>query len=478
MDIPTGETRHFENWLSVSEYQKYKKDFIEANQDDTFTNLNKHPQLNDLSEDEKRLGAKIMTQFLFGVNMAYKRMGDKYDNYKIALDRGEEAEYDSIGYWQDENKYIVRLSWLKEEIKEISKGKDNFENAMGIEGKIDVNDFFELAGVEEAAHLMFYNEKEGDTKRQLKTGDDNLDYFTKESEERALIWKKAYTKHYMPQYYDSLSRTANRVLFARKFDEADQKVVRGFESSRIKNKPDGWITTNGVFYGCTPEEHDELAKYLLEKHKPFINNLLIQREHYELVGNRTEDKPPREILKLAGFALLSDDQLAETNLPDVLTLRQLDFVNRNKLVFTPKSGQLSLEEYQSFLESVKNSEGIKRLLDRKNKVIQRFLDDPTKTIHIQDNDSFAEKVFNALTENSTGEISLKLRKEKITWKKIDIQGHDEIFVEYQYHDHGYEDVTPQTEAFIMLTNKKAIMEYLEEKRKTGNFPKGDLNLLN
>lgn len=251
-----------------------------------------------------------------------------------------------------------------------------------------------------------------------------------------------------------------------------------FESSRVKTAPDGWITTNGVFYPCTPEEHDELAKYLLEKHKPFIDSLLTQKEHYELVGRRTDDKPAREVLKIAGFALLSDDQLAESNLPEVFTLRQLDFVNRNKLVFTPKSGQLSLEEYQSFLEIIKESEGIKMLVDRKNKVIRRFLDDPTKTIHIQDNDSFAEKVFNALTENSTGEVSLKLRKEKLTWKHIDLPDHDDVFVEYHYHDHGYEDVTPQTEAFILLTNKQAINEYLEEKKKTGNFPKGNLDLLN
>lgn len=250
-----------------------------------------------------------------------------------------------------------------------------------------------------------------------------------------------------------------------------------FESSRVKDKPDGWITTNGVFYGCSPEEHDELARYLLEKHKPLIDNLLIQREHYELVGNN-RSTPAREILKIAGFALLSDDQLAETNLPDVLTLRQLDFVNRNKLVFTPKSGQLNLEEYQSFLEVIKDSEGIRRLLERKNRVVQGFLDDPTGTIHIQDNDSFAEKVFDALTESSTGEVSLKLRKEKIIWKKMNIQGHDDVFVEYQYHDHGYEDSTPQTEAFIMLTNKKAIVEYLEEKRNSGNYPNGDLSLLN
>ena len=449
---------------------------MEANQDETFANLNKHPQLDDLSEDEKRLGAKIMTQFLFGVNMAYKRMGMKYENYKITLDAGEEAEYDAIAYWNDENKFMIRLSWLKGEIKEISNGKDSFEDAMGIEGKIAVDDFFELAGVEEAAHLMFYNEKDNDTKVQLNTGDDNLDYFTKESEERALIWKKAYAKHYMPQYYDSLSKTANRVLFARKFDEADQKVARGFESSRVKNKPDGWISPNGVFYGCTPEEHDKCANFLLEHHKEYIDLQLIKNEKYTMRGWQADVIAAREKLKAAGFALLSDDQPSESNLPDTLSLRQMEFAKRNELVFAPQSGQLEVEQYQAFKEVVSQWDGVSKLLERKNKAVIKFMNDPTRTLYVADNDSFAKKVFNALTEKSTGEVTLKLRKEKLTWKKLDIPEHDDIYVEYHYHNHGY-DATPETESFIMLTNKKSIKEYLEEKAKTRIYPSGNLKIL-
>ena len=249
-----------------------------------------------------------------------------------------------------------------------------------------------------------------------------------------------------------------------------------FESSRVKNKPDGWISPNGVFYGCAPEEHDKCANFLLERHKEYIDLQLIKNEKYTMRGWQAEEIAAREKLKAAGFALLSDDQLSESNLPESLSLRQMEFAKRNELVFAPQSGQLEVEQYQAFKEEVRNWEGVNRLLERKNKAVTKFMNDPTRTLYVADNDSFAEKVFNALTEKTSGEISLKLLKEKLTWKKLDIPGHDDIYVEYHYHNHGY-DATPETEAFIMLTNKKSIKEYLEEKRKKGNVPKGDLSLL-
>ena len=249
-----------------------------------------------------------------------------------------------------------------------------------------------------------------------------------------------------------------------------------FESSRIKNKPDGWITTNGVFFGCTPDEHDECADYLLKTQKKYIESLLIENEHYEMTGAMVYH-PARTILKTAGFALLSDNQLAESNLPENLSLKQMEFAERNNLIFMPKSGQLSLEEYQSFLDSVKDLEGVKKLIARKNVVIKKFLDDPTKFIHITDNDSFAKQIFESLSEGSTAEVSLKYGKGTVTWKRLNIPNHPDVFLEHEFHDHGY-DSTPETESFVMLTNKQGIKDYLEKKQKFGNYPKGDLNILN
>lgn len=143
----------------------------------------------------------------------------------------------------------------------------------------------------------------------------------------------------------------------------------------------------------------------------------------------------------------------------------------------PKSGQLSLEEYQSFLESVKDLPGVKKLLERKNVVIKNFLDDPTKMIHVTDNDSFAKQVFESLAEGSTAELSLKYSKGTVTWKRLNLPDHPGVFLEHEFHDHGY-DSTPETESFVMLINKKGIKEYVEKKQKAGYRPNGDLSVLN
>lgn len=253
-----------------------------------------------------------------------------------------------------------------------------------------------------------------------------------------------------------------------------------FESSRVANSPDGWITTNGVFYPCTPQEHDECAEYLLKAHKKYIESLLIESEHYEMVGARSEH-PARTILKTAGFALLSDNQLSESNLPKTLSLKQMEFAERNSLVFMPKSGQLDLAAYQSFLASVKELSGVKKLVERKNMVIKGFLEDPTKTIHIQDNDSFARQIFESLSEGSTAEVSLKYSKGVVIWRRLNIPNHDDVFLEYEYHDHtagGAYESTPGTEVFMILTNKLGIKEYLGKKQRSRYYPKGDLSALN
>lgn len=251
---------------------------------------------------------------------------------------------------------------------------------------------------------------------------------------------------------------------------------KAFESSITASKPDGWITRDGAFFACAPDEHDECAEFILNQQRKDIEFLLTGEGRYGMVGPNTEHSP-RTILKSAGFALLSDNQLAESNLPEALSLKQMEFAEKNNLVFMPMSGQLDLATYKSFLEKVKELEGVQKLLRRKNVVIKNFLDDPTKMIHIEDNESFTKQIFDVLSEGSTAEISLESSKSIVTWRRLDIPDHEDVFLEHEYHNHGY-DSFPETESFVMLTNKQAIKGYLEKKRRAGYHPKGNLSVLN
>ena len=192
-----------------------------------------------------------------------------------------------------------------------------------------------------------------------------------------------------------------------------------------------------------------------------------------MTGPNTEHSS-RTILKAAGFALLSDNQLAESNLPEALSLKQMEFTETNNLVFMPMGGQLDLATYKSFLEKAKELDGVKKLLKRKNVVITRFLEDPTKMIHLEENESFAKEIFNSLSKDTTAEITLKTSKSLITWRRLDIPDHDDVFLEHEYHDHGY-DSFPETESFILLTTKQHMKDYIQ---KANYRPQGDLSILN
>ena len=270
--------------------------------------------------------------------------------------------------------------------------------------------------------------------------------------------------------------------------ELRDRPAKIFESSRVASVPDGWITTKGVFFPCTPQEHDECAKYLLKTHKSFIESLLVENKYllnengqHDMINSRygTIDTRagynPRTILKAAGFALLSGNQLSESNLPESLSFKQMEFARRNNLVFTPKSGQLDFEAYHSFQKAVMGSEGVKDLLEQ-NEAVKKFLADPTKSLSIQDNVPLANKVLVVLTEGFTAGISLKVSKGFVVWRRLNIPSDDNIFLQYEYHYHGG-DCTPERENFIFLTNKQSIKEFLH-KIRYGPSPEGDLSALN
>lgn len=269
--------------------------------------------------------------------------------------------------------------------------------------------------------------------------------------------------------------------------ETQQQQEKIFESSRVVNSPDGWISVNGVFYSCAPNEHDVCAEYLYKTKKLFIESLLIKQEEDQMISSGPElEHTSREILIAAGFALLSNSQLSESNLPKNLSLKQMVFANRNKLIFTPKSGELDLDSYLAFKESIKNLDSLKELLssyrpdDDELSLAKEFLSNPMKTLHIREEESFTNRFVKVITENSTAQISLKLGKGEITWNKLNIPSPEEIFLQYEFHDHtggGQWESSPRNESTISLVNKQSVKEYLDKKIKHEFSPEGDLSIL-
>lgn len=144
--------------------------------------------------------------------MAYRRFGFKYPIYELNFDTGDGDNYGGIAFDSDNNEYVINIKFLKKVLKIIdNKGQYSIRDPEMEEIMIPVADFFEIAGIEEAAHLMFVNEKRHLGTEQVVEAEEKYKYLTSEVESRALTWKLAYVKRYMPQYYDALKKTTEKV---------------------------------------------------------------------------------------------------------------------------------------------------------------------------------------------------------------------------------------------------------------------------
>lgn len=217
--------RRFYEWLPKEKLDKVRETFIENNKDQFLTSFQTSEHFSDFSSELKDVGAELITRFFFGVQMAYGRFGFKYPIYKITYDLGERSDYDGIGFNDESNGYVAKVKFLRR-VLEITKEKGQcLIEGVGIKEMISAEDFFEIAGVEEGAHLMFYNEKGHLGKRELPEAEEEYGHYTSEMESRALKWKLAYVKRYLPQYYDSLKQTEKKVREIRLGSRRDRKAA-------------------------------------------------------------------------------------------------------------------------------------------------------------------------------------------------------------------------------------------------------------
>lgn len=256
-------------------------------------------------------------------------------------------------------------------------------------------------------------------------------------------------------------------------DNSEKKVVH-FESSKKANSQDGWITPGGIFYGCTPEEHDECAKYLLQTHQIKIKETL-EKSNDNNVHQVLEDMDklnPRIILKSAGYALLSDGLLVEQNMPDSLSVKQLEFMQRSRLTFAPESGKLQPSVYLEFRERLKKEPGISDIEESLKHYdggwndnlgnFQSFIENPASYLYLQNiSPKAAEEIYNLLTRGGAAETTFQGGyggdRNIMKWRSIILPSGTEVFVQYNHHTHA--DYDADDEDSFALVSKKDIEEF-------------------
>jgi hypothetical protein len=199
-------------WMSNTDYLFAKSEFAKTHAPLISKQLPSIYNPNELSPPEVTEGATLLSLFSFGVKMVYRRLDGKYSKYGFEFTVGLHPDDPVLGYRYGNDKFCVDSNWFKHILKMMAAGTSSIEiPTYAIHRPIAISDLFELAGVEEAAHRIFYLEKQYPGKPGIADGDPRISYNSSEFERRANLWKLAYTKRYMPDYYPALQQTTQQV---------------------------------------------------------------------------------------------------------------------------------------------------------------------------------------------------------------------------------------------------------------------------
>lgn len=255
-------------------------------------------------------------------------------------------------------------------------------------------------------------------------------------------------------------------------EDISGKEERNFESSRVVNSPDGWITPTGTFYGCSPDEHDVSAGYLLRTHRANIEHRLQENHQREILSN-IDKTNARTVLKAAGFALLSNGLMAETNLPKSLTTRQLELMQRSNLSFTPESGRLPPDVYLEFLKLLQGDPRIAEIRDSLDYDSQlemdSFLKTPSRALVLSNiygtssMKEYAEEIYDITTVGKADEISVEISisRDVIKWKPANLHGARDAYVQYERHEHAGNPYRDDEDYYLALVSGKEVRSFIE-----------------
>lgn len=181
---------------------------------------------NFINSDDKELNdaSELLSNFVFGIEMAYRRFGWDIREMPIELVPGGlksdfcVLERSTVGGLRRE--YAIDTYKLKKNLWQY--GKSDRRRGGGGMRNVTMEDLFEIGGVEEAAHYIFRQEKryrknkeKGPITLSRSLNDLDVSLHNSDIERRALLWKIQYTERYKPEYTQVLKELEEKVTQVR-----------------------------------------------------------------------------------------------------------------------------------------------------------------------------------------------------------------------------------------------------------------------
>lgn len=192
-------------WPSPEQYGEITKLVFSTNVPDFLSFYNGNEVFAGLTHEQKEYTARLIGHFFIGIKTAYERFGNKYNDAQLSYTT-QNDNFELFAYFPEHDRYAANLNTIMRIAKDPERFLRTHESVGGIASFESLEDMFELAGVEEAAHRIFYKEKKIEPNKQVKIGK-KYDYYVVDEEYRALYWKAGYIKHYKPQYLSSINET-------------------------------------------------------------------------------------------------------------------------------------------------------------------------------------------------------------------------------------------------------------------------------
>ena len=193
------------DWPSKESYFLSKFEYKQSISDVANDLIRRSRFMADLSEREKLVAVSLISDFMWGLEITERLF--KHKDFKPVIkimpdDRVTVAAFDLTSpYWRP--RFIINSDTLKTISRTLASSNSiELGEPPHING-VKPDEAYEISGVEEKAHRFFAKIKGvGKAFTFSSLAKDPVIRHSSDIEERALIWKSEYTKHYFPKLHD------------------------------------------------------------------------------------------------------------------------------------------------------------------------------------------------------------------------------------------------------------------------------------
>lgn len=173
------------DWISKDDYIAQKTEFFDKNKEIIEEYLQNNKYTKHLNPDEIKTASRFLLNFRWSATLICKLSNYGQDTPAVRIGIAPDG---SIGFDTEKGDFIFDVVDFIRDVKFTTEHPNH---------RLNKEERYEIVGVEEMAHCLYFEKKREVGDYQLPTKDEPLNYLSSDVEYRAKIWQTQYAKHYM-----------------------------------------------------------------------------------------------------------------------------------------------------------------------------------------------------------------------------------------------------------------------------------------